>query len=211
MATTRQPRQTRSKATVDSIVEAGFICVSSHGVNGVTTNHIAEVACISIGSLYEYFANKEMIFTAMQERFAADAVARLQPQIPAITVMSVGEAVRTLFEGLKEFLSLNDERYLKFARVALTMEARHIEEPIIRALSEVAMNYALHNYSEIRVRNLPAMIYILVNGSFHIVLRHLSEPNPIVSFEELTQGFVDMVCNYIAQEKWLLTKAAISA
>jgi AcrR family transcriptional regulator len=207
MGNTRQPRQARSRATVDSIVEAGFICVSTYGVKGVTTNHIAEVAGISIGSLYEYFANKEMIFTAMQERFVADAVATLQPQIPAITRMTVAEAMQTLFMGLKEFLSLNNERYLKFTRVALAMETRHLEEPISRVLSEVITTYVLHNYGGMRVRNLPAMIYILVNGSFHVILRYLSEPNPLISFEELTQGFVDMMRNYVAQEKWL-TKMA---
>ena len=81
---TRKPQQQRAKATVDAIVEAGFICVADRGAAGTTTRHIADVAGISVGSLYEYFANKEMIFDAMNQRFVADVVAMLQPLVPVI-------------------------------------------------------------------------------------------------------------------------------
>ena len=59
--TTRKPRQTRAKVTVDTIIEAGFIAVALHGPSGTTTRHIAEIAGVSVGSLYEYFKNKEEI------------------------------------------------------------------------------------------------------------------------------------------------------
>ena len=55
----RKPQQSRAKATVDAILEAGFQAVASHGTQA-TTRQIAETAGISIGSLYEYFSNKEV-------------------------------------------------------------------------------------------------------------------------------------------------------
>ncbi|EPK9966531.1 TetR/AcrR family transcriptional regulator, partial [Acinetobacter baumannii] len=51
---TRKPRQARAKVTVDTIIEAGFIAVALHGPSGTTTRHIAEIAGVSVGSLYEY-------------------------------------------------------------------------------------------------------------------------------------------------------------
>ena len=61
---TRKPRQTRSKVTVDTIIEAGFIAVATNGTSGTTTRHIADIAGVSVGSLYEYFKNKEeVLFT----------------------------------------------------------------------------------------------------------------------------------------------------
>ncbi|MFX7882979.1 TetR/AcrR family transcriptional regulator, partial [Acinetobacter baumannii] len=62
---TRKPRQARAKVTVDTIIEAGFIAVALHGPSGTTTRHIAEIAGVSVGSLYEYFKNKEEIYDAM--------------------------------------------------------------------------------------------------------------------------------------------------
>ena len=56
---TRKPRQARAKVTVDTIIEAGFIAVALHGPSGTTTRHIAEIAGVSVGSLYEYFKTKK--------------------------------------------------------------------------------------------------------------------------------------------------------
>ena len=48
---TRKPRQNRSKVTVDTIIEAGFIAVAANGTSGTTTRHIADIAGVSVGSL----------------------------------------------------------------------------------------------------------------------------------------------------------------
>ena len=69
---TRKPRQTRAKVTVDTIIEAGFISVALHGMSGTTTRHIADIAGVSVGSLYEYFKNKEEIYDAMAASFVQE-------------------------------------------------------------------------------------------------------------------------------------------
>ena len=70
---TRKPRQTRSKVTVDTIIEAGFIAVATNGTSG-TTRHIADIAGVSVGSLYEYFKNKEEIYDAMAKSFVKEVL-----------------------------------------------------------------------------------------------------------------------------------------
>ena len=78
----RKPKQERSKATYDAIVEAAFICVAERGTAHTTTRHIADTAGIGVGSLYEYFANKEEVYDAMNQRFVAEVVATLTPLTP---------------------------------------------------------------------------------------------------------------------------------
>ena len=62
------PRQRRSRETVDAILDAGARVFAKRGFAAGTTNRIAEVAGVSIGSLYEYFPNKEAILVALAER-----------------------------------------------------------------------------------------------------------------------------------------------
>jgi len=64
----RDPAQERSRQTVDAIVEAAGQLLVEHGRLGVTTNAVAERAGASIGSVYQYFPNKEAIFASLQER-----------------------------------------------------------------------------------------------------------------------------------------------
>jgi AcrR family transcriptional regulator len=64
----KQPRQQRSRATVDAIVEAAARVFSEQGYAAGSTNRIAETAGVAIGSLYEYFPNKAAILVAVAER-----------------------------------------------------------------------------------------------------------------------------------------------
>lgn len=69
------PRQVRSRATVESIIEAGARILSDEGWAGFTTNRIAELAGVSIGSLYQYFPDKLSLVDAIRHRHLDDSMA----------------------------------------------------------------------------------------------------------------------------------------
>lgn len=66
------PRQLRSKATVDAIVEAAARILSEQGWAGFTTNKVAEVAGVSVGSYYQYFPDKHCLIDTIRERHLED-------------------------------------------------------------------------------------------------------------------------------------------
>jgi len=62
------PRQARSAQMVESIIEATARVLASHGYEGTNTNLIAEYAGVSVGSIYQYFPNKEALVVAVHDR-----------------------------------------------------------------------------------------------------------------------------------------------
>ena len=64
----KRPLQTRSKATRDAIVEAAAQIVGAKGLAGFNTNAVADRAGVSIGSLYQYFPNKDALMVALIHR-----------------------------------------------------------------------------------------------------------------------------------------------
>ncbi|WP_299774842.1 TetR/AcrR family transcriptional regulator [uncultured Tateyamaria sp.] len=66
----KRPAQKRSEDTVHVILEASTQVLDTPREASVTTNHIAERAGVSIGSLYRYFADKQGILTAVVRREA---------------------------------------------------------------------------------------------------------------------------------------------
>lgn len=64
----KQPRQARSIATVEAIIEAGAHVLSELGWAGFSTNKVAEAAGVSIGSLYQYFPDKLALVEAIRRR-----------------------------------------------------------------------------------------------------------------------------------------------
>jgi AcrR family transcriptional regulator len=65
----KKPRQSRARATVDAILFAAAHILKTEGFAPATTNRIAEKAGVSVGSLYQYFPNKQAIFAALRERY----------------------------------------------------------------------------------------------------------------------------------------------
>ncbi len=101
--TRRTPRQSRSEATVEAILEAAFQLLELGGVEALTTNHIAERAGVSVGTLYQYFRGKQAILAALAQRRAAaarDRIAELVIAGPEIgTVRLIVRTLATAFEG----------------------------------------------------------------------------------------------------------------
>lgn len=71
----RKPKQSRSVATVEAIVEAAAQILQRQSYQETTTNGIAEHAGVSIGSVYQYFRNKSDIYQAVLDRYFSRLVA----------------------------------------------------------------------------------------------------------------------------------------
>ena len=62
----KKPKQIRSKLMFDSILEASTRVLEEVSFKKFTTNKVAEAAGISIGSLYQYFPNKQSILIELE-------------------------------------------------------------------------------------------------------------------------------------------------
>lgn len=101
--TRRTPRQPRSEATVEAIFEATFQLLERDGAEALTTNHIAERAGVSVGTLYQYFGGKQAILAALAHRRAEAARERIaqlvidRPELGAVRL--IVRTLATAFEG----------------------------------------------------------------------------------------------------------------
>ncbi len=83
------PTQSRSKATVDAIIEAATHILREQGLQALSTNKVAEMAGVSIGSLYQYFPNKDAIMVAL----AIASHDRMQVQLFAALSAAASEPI----------------------------------------------------------------------------------------------------------------------
>lgn len=82
-------RQSRARETIEAILQASVQIVSRQGISRLTTNHIAELAGVSIGSLYQYFPGKDAVLQALVEREFNRAVDAFVARIDAIDPAAV--------------------------------------------------------------------------------------------------------------------------
>ncbi|ENW82521.1 MULTISPECIES: TetR/AcrR family transcriptional regulator [unclassified Acinetobacter] len=197
---TRKPRQTRSKVTVDTIIEAGFIAVATNGTSGTTTRHIADIAGVSVGSLYEYFKNKEEIYDAMAKSFVKEVLDMVKELTPIIVEMELEPLFEMIFYTFRDLLTRDNDRYLICLRYATELKYERYIGQIEMALMEVLMKYMMRHPKYLKVSNLSVTAYISINSSIFNVARHLILPNPQISFDEMVKGLSTMIISYIDAE-----------
>jgi AcrR family transcriptional regulator len=95
----RQPVQRRSAATVETILEAAAQIFRAHGAKGATTNRIAERAGVSVGSIYQYFPNKESLLVALMEKHIDESVTMLSSVMEATAAATPSARVGALVKA----------------------------------------------------------------------------------------------------------------
>jgi len=74
----KAPKQARSLATVEAIVEAAARILEERGHEAFSTNAVAEKAGVSVGSLYQYFPRKDALIGALILRETSRLVAEAE-------------------------------------------------------------------------------------------------------------------------------------
>lgn len=80
----RKPKQSRSRETVALILEAAAQILKAEGPEAASTNRVAKRAGLSVGSIYQYFPNKEALFVALARRHIAGVEAALAERLPEL-------------------------------------------------------------------------------------------------------------------------------
>ncbi|PTU66885.1 MULTISPECIES: TetR/AcrR family transcriptional regulator [unclassified Chromobacterium] len=74
----KQPSQARSRHVVAAILEAAARILERDGYAGLSTNKAAELAGVGIGSLYQYFPNKQALVAALHRRHGEETLATVR-------------------------------------------------------------------------------------------------------------------------------------
>ncbi len=96
------PRQARSRALVDAILDAAARILEEQGREALNTNLVADKAGVSIGSLYQYFPNRDAIIAAVAERHGHrvhHCVADLNLKAETSLENAVGRITHSLFSA----------------------------------------------------------------------------------------------------------------
>jgi len=95
----KRPQQSRSHETRQRILDAAARIFAEHGYSAGTTNRIAAAAGMSIGSLYQYFPNKDAIIVELTRAHIADGTAQLHAVLAAGLPTGLTERLRVVVDA----------------------------------------------------------------------------------------------------------------
>jgi AcrR family transcriptional regulator len=94
--------QARARQTVDALVRATAQVLVRDGYERTSTNKIARLAGVSIGSLYQYFPGKEALVVAVIDRHQTEMMQKVHGALVKVRARSVQTAARELVEVMIE-------------------------------------------------------------------------------------------------------------
>lgn len=158
----KTPRQGRSATTVEAIFEATIQVLLTDGPIDLTTTRVSERAGVSVGSLYQYFPNKQALFHAVNERY----LTMLADRVEATCLAHYGTAYARMAEALvATYIEVKIERRdvtMALYRAAAHADVVEIVETMARRI-EAASEAMFATASDARFRNLPAVNVTMLN------------------------------------------------
>jgi AcrR family transcriptional regulator len=182
----KKPKQERARQAVAAIEQACIKILEQEGPQRLTTTRIAEVAGVNVGSLYQYFPNKEAILAAVYAvKLAADAEALVLRTrgIDAIAKRSLEDSLRAVIhseiEMHRSFSRLNEQFYGRYhsAFDLLTATDQRATAHGQPTLDEWFPRVLERHRERLRVTDL-ALASLLVTRTLHGAMRFAIEERP---------------------------------
>ena len=130
----KTPGQTRSAATVDAILEAAARILETGGLAEYSTNAVARRAGVSIGSLYQYFPNKDAITRELTFRRTAELVADIDAAFSGATKAHA-------LSHVIDIAVRHQQQRPRLSRILDAEESRLPPDPALRELAATVLEH----------------------------------------------------------------------
>lgn len=193
------PRQPRSVLMVHSILDAGMAVIAAEGLSAMSTNRVADRAGVSIGSLYQYFANRDSILAGIIERSLLDVLRVLDSMHGAFLDTPMCEGLRAMLVMMLRYY----EPWMGVLRQIILETPLLADNSLLmmmeRALLDLFRDYLLHNSARYRIRNGKAGMQAAISASIFLYLRWLVQPFHRVSEDEFVDAAVQLVMGMVEE------------
>ncbi|MDF3888754.1 TetR/AcrR family transcriptional regulator [Cupriavidus basilensis] len=210
----RQPSQQRAQHTVQAILQAAAKLFAEHEMRGQpepTTEQIAALAGVSVGSLYQYFADRAAILRALieQQRDAAmialeTMLAERMAAMPATAGMPGKEAARAALRAYVQAYALSFGGYDDHTRALARLAWRHDrDEDAVAALrmasERIGAQLQALGMGALRVPA-PAQMFALTRALFGVMRAASLERSPLLGSPALEDELVRLCWGLLQRE-----------
>jgi len=193
----KRPRQARSRATVAALLEAAAQVLIAHGYKGATTARVAERAGVSVGSLYQYFPNKNALIAALVEQHAGRIVAAMEEALSPDTAATLEEGLDALIRTALDTQRIDPELHRimieQIPRIGRMAEVMDTSRRIARLIEEF-----LRRHRERLPRNGDPQITALVMETVLEAITHRALADQLLSDEQTARELRFLLRGYLA-------------
>lgn len=195
----KSPRQARSKALVTAILDATAQVLVERGYAGSSTNLIASRAGVSIGSVYQYFPNKDALIAALRERHATDLYDTLDAVLTRRNPQSLEEKLSAIVHGWMLAHQLEPDLHRVVEQEFPFFERAHQDQiPIYRTIVERVRQLLEEHREQLLPDNLDLATWMVLQTIESLIhAATTTTPLPVHQPAAIEQQIVEMLTRYL--------------
>ncbi|WP_455810722.1 TetR/AcrR family transcriptional regulator [Pseudomonas graminis] len=188
----KQPRQARSQATVEVILEATIQVLLAEGLPRLTTIRVAERAGVSVGTLYQYFPQKQALLFALLQRHLEKLVCTMEAAALSVQGQPLAVMVKHIVSVFMQVKTENLHESAALYAVASELDTRsYVRE--VEARNRRALEVMLDSASDRRFADTAAVTFVFI-GALVGPIRLLLESDPQQQDVDRLAGQLELLC-----------------
>jgi AcrR family transcriptional regulator len=200
----KRPRQSRSRTIVDSILRGALDRLASGGGDtaGLKIEDVAARAGVAIGSVYDYFPNREGLLASAVAKVTEENLEKFEAVLVRVRPLPLREAITEVVDFAFATYLDNHQLTRSFVRLADTNELFPV---LVRSQDAVAQKLAadLARRDEVKVDDHDVAAWLLVNtlmGAIQVIVWD-NDDEPRLARERIKLAWIDMALAYLTSPR----------
>ncbi|WP_082825926.1 TetR/AcrR family transcriptional regulator [Croceicoccus estronivorus] len=193
----KDPKQQRAVVTAEAITQATQQIIIREGFKKATTNRIAEVAGVSVGSLYQYFPNKQAIVRTLIQETVTKAAMRVRTLLRDLMDEPLEPALRQIMTLLLEIYKEND--FIIFRILDQVPELKEYTNNLAIEIYTYSTNLAFleQHQADLTVTDIKTSLLLIERATIHNIEYFLAHNPTNMTEEQLIDELTRMTLNYL--------------
>ncbi len=196
----KTPRQRRSAETVEAILTAAAHILEKEGFDAATTNRVAVKAGVSIGSLYQYFPNKESLVRALNDRHTQEILELLQRRFAEIRDAPLEVCVRAIVQAMVDVHRVNPALHRVLVNIVPGIGGLAETKALEGAASALLSQFLRNRNAELRPLNPELSAFMLVHAVEALTHAAVLEHPELLKGDAFVNEASQMILGYLRGE-----------
>jgi len=197
----KAPTQARAQATVEAILAATKKVLVKDGYEAASTNRVAEVAGVSIGSLYQYFPSKDALVSELIQRHMNKMFEVLATTAQQGETSSIEEATRTVIRAVFAAHRVNPKLHRVLVEQIARLGAPETLDAFEAQTQGLIEGFLTSHRAELRPRNMKVAARVALLAVRGVTLWTLLRSPEHLDDEEFIEEITDMVTRYLVKRR----------
>ena len=193
----KQPQQQRAIYLVDTVLHAAQLCIAEYGLLQLTTPKIAERSGISVGSIYQYFENKEQIVQELLLRKSETLGQALKQLVVTQEQLTIEEIIPLSVQFGFDMMKADQGFFIEVLKHWHGYNHSKAAQVLEQHFFEVGLYVFNRFYREWDFETLKHKSFVVINSTLFTMMRYVSNNDFLIEEQQLKSELSKMILAYL--------------